>query len=94
MPWSSQSGRLGCVLFNAITMMYVDINVQYTGMIFQQFQDSEHDIINITEARRPIPLCMMQPARPTTHGLARKYQLDPLDSNIGISMIQFLSRSN
>ena len=34
---------------NAITMMDIDVNIKYTGMVFEKLEDGEDNVINIAE---------------------------------------------
>lgn len=75
MEWNSHNtiGQIKCFL-NAIAMMNVDVNIQYTGMVFQQFQYRNHDVIHVTETGRFEFFRMMQTA-------------GPIDTNITVILI-------
>lgn len=36
--------------FHSISMMHIDIKVKYSWISFQQLQDTQHDIVHITES--------------------------------------------
>jgi hypothetical protein len=56
---------IGKSLFNTITMVNVDVNIQNTTMIFQQLENCKDNVIHITKPRRSIALCMVKSSRPT-----------------------------
>jgi hypothetical protein len=38
-------------LFDAISVVHVDVNVQHARMVLEQFEDTQHDIIDVAEPR-------------------------------------------
>jgi hypothetical protein len=49
---------------DSISMMHVDVNIEYSVMVFQELQDSEDYIIDIAEATCLHLFGMMEASRP------------------------------
>lgn len=84
---------MGEVLFNTIAMVDVNINVQNTCMVFQQFEDGKDNVVYITESGSCVSLSMMKTARPAME-LVRLDFRNILNCNIRVAMIEFLSCAN
>ena len=51
-------------LLNSITMVDVDVNVQNPRMIFQQLENSDHDVVHVAEPACFILLGMVETSTP------------------------------
>lgn len=51
-------------LFHTVSMMDVDVNVQHPLVYFQQFQDSQHAVVDVAEAGCFGLFCMMESPAP------------------------------
>jgi len=56
-------------LFDPITVMDINIDVQHTMMMLEQLQNSQDTIIHITKPRGLALLRVMQPPRPINHDI-------------------------
>lgn len=50
--------------------MYIDVDVQNPRMVFQQFQNGDHNVVDVTKAGRFELLGMMQTAGPVDGDVA------------------------
>ena len=57
---------VSCVerFLNTVPVVAVDVNVQHPWICSQEFENSEHDIVNVTKARRFPLLSVMKAACP------------------------------
>ena len=49
---------------DSISMMHIDVNIEYSVMVFQEFQDSKDYIIDVAEATSLHLFGMMEASRP------------------------------
>ena len=71
----------GAGLTDAITMVDVDVEVQYARMVLEKLKNAEDDVVDVAEARRLGLLGVVHPARPVDrdvrllcHQLLRRLQ--------------------
>ena len=51
-------------LFDAVSMMAIDVDIQHAGIYAQKLQYSKHYVIDIAEAAGLLPLCVVKTACP------------------------------
>jgi len=51
-------------LFDTISVMTIDVNVEYAGVRPKEFQDGENDVIDVAESGGFSFLCVMESAGP------------------------------
>ena len=62
--------------FDPITVVNVDINVKHSRVVLKELEDSDHDIVHVTESRCFELFGMMESASPVhsnVAGLSHKY---------------------
>jgi hypothetical protein len=58
-------------LFDTISVMTINVDVEYAGVRSKEFQDGENDIIDIAESRGFPFLCVMESAGPVDRYIVR-----------------------
>jgi hypothetical protein len=53
------------ILFNAVAMVDVDVDIKYSGVIFQQLEDCQDNVVHVAETRCSIAFGMVKSSRPT-----------------------------
>lgn len=66
-------------LFNAISVVDVDVNVEHSGMVAQQLKNGEVDVVHVAESRAFALFGVMQAA-------------SPIDADVGLACVE-LSRA-
>lgn len=57
-------------LLDAVAVVHVDVDVQHPGVVLQQLQNGDHDVVDVTEAGRLKLLGVMEPAGPVNGDVA------------------------
>jgi len=52
--WEASRAPVGQVegLLDAVAVVHVDVDVQYPGVVLEQLQDGQHQVVHVAEARR------------------------------------------
>lgn len=57
--------------FHAVTVVYIDINIQDTGVETEEFEDAQNDVVDVAEARSLTLFGMMETTRPIDSDVCR-----------------------
>lgn len=79
-------------LLNTITMMNVNVKIKYTRINLQQLQNTEHNIIDVTEAARFCFLSMMESACPVNYniGLLCQYNICSINTAASCELTEII----